>query len=188
MKTILVTAFEPFGGRTENASAEAMNRLPDRIGEYSVRKMLLPVVFGKAAEKVPEEDFSCIFLLGEAGRDLVTPEATARNFRDARIPDNEGHQPRNEKAVPDGPDFYHTSIPARDIAARMKGEGYAIAVSEDAGSFVCNDTFYLVGMKTEVPVEFIHVPATDGNAETVLRFIQLALENVCIEKQQRHNT
>ena len=45
------------------------------------------------------------------------------------------------------------------IVRQMKSEGYPIEISEDAGAFVCNDTFFLTGTGTPVPVEFIHVPA-----------------------------
>lgn len=175
MSTILITAFEPFGGQAVNASAEVLKQLPDRIGGHEVRKLLLPVVFGRAAEKV-EGAYDRVFLLGEAGRETVTPETTARNIRSARIPDNDGHQPQGEKILEDGPDEYRTAIPAAAIVERMIGEGCRIAVSDDAGTFVCNDTFYLVGMRQKAPVEFIHVPNvfTEEVVAVVRRFIELA--------------
>ena len=182
MKRILITAFEPFGGRKTNASAEVLKRLPGRIGEYEVDKVQLPVVFGKAAEKVPREGYESVFLLGEAGRDLVTPETTARNLREARIPDNEGNQPKGGEIAADGQEEYHTSIPVEDIVEQMKEEGYEIAVSSDAGSFVCNDTFYLVGTGSSVPVEFIHVPCRmeEGIYETVYRFVERAVSSISL--------
>ena len=183
MKEILITAFEPFGGSPQNASAEVLRLLPDRIGECHVRKLLLPVVFGKAAEIVLQQEADAVFMLGEAGgRASVTPERLARNLRDARIPDNEGNQPKNEKILPDGAAEYHTGIPVEHIVRQMRNEGYSVAESEDAGAFVCNDTFYLVGMHGKVPVEFVHCPAETGRAkeyaETVRRFIELALSEI----------
>ena len=177
MKKILITAFEPFDGRETNASSEVLKSLPEQIGEYTVHKMLLPVVFGKAAGQISAEPFDYIFLLGEAGRNLVTPETTARNIRDARIPDNEGNQPIGETIISGGMETYHTAIPVKKIVEQITGEGYAIEVSEDAGTFVCNDTFYLVGTGTGRPVEFIHVPSAGaaGAANTVCRFIELAV-------------
>ena len=56
MKEILITAFEPFGGSPRNASAEVLRLLPDEISGCSVRKMLLPVIFGKAAEAVLQQE------------------------------------------------------------------------------------------------------------------------------------
>lgn len=176
MKTILITAFEPFGGKKTNASAEVLQQLPEQIGEAHVRKQLLPVVFGKAAESV-SGTYDFIFLLGEAGRETVTPETTARNLRSARIPDNEGNQPENEPIATDGPEQYRTAVQVQALVEEMQKEGYRINVSDDAGNFVCNDTFYLVGTGHKEPVEFIHVPTayTEDAPGTVCRFIELAV-------------
>ena len=61
----------------------------------------------------------------------------------------------------------------------MSREGEAVAVSSDAGAYVCNDTYYLTGVGSRVPVVFIHVPAVPENAAayagTVRRFIELAV-------------
>ena len=180
MKRILITAFEPFGGKSRNASSETLRLLPDEIAGLEVRKLLLPVVFGKAAEKALEQEADAVFLLGEAGgRSEVTPEKRAKNIRDARIPDNEGNQPNNRPVLPGGAEEYRTAVPVERIVAQMRREGYRIAVSEDAGAFVCNDTFYLVGTGSRVPVVFIHCPAEPERARefagAVARFIGLAL-------------
>jgi hypothetical protein len=51
MEKILITGFEPFGARTENASWEAVSRLPEQIGAYQLVKKRLPTVFGQAADE-----------------------------------------------------------------------------------------------------------------------------------------
>ena len=191
MKKILITAFEPFGDRDINASGAVLWNLPDRIGEYVVFKKVLPVVFGKAAEDVfagtsddllhgqDADDYAFIFLLGEAGRGTVTPETTARNIRTARILDNEGNAPVDQRISSSGPEYYHTAVPVEEIVGSMKVEGYEIEASHDAGTFVCNDTFYLVGVRSQVPVDFIHVPvaASEAATDTVKRFIELAVKH-----------
>ena len=40
MKKLLITGFEPFGGETINPSWEAVARLPEQIGEYTLTKCL----------------------------------------------------------------------------------------------------------------------------------------------------
>ena len=179
---ILITAFEPFGGKERNASAEVLRLLPEEINGQEVRKILLPVVFGRAAETAAAagQGADAVFLLGEAGgRRAVTPEIRAVNLRDARIPDNAGMQPKGEKILPDGPDEYRTRIAVRRITERMRAEGYAAEASEDAGTFVCNETFYLTGVKLRAPAGFIHCPADPDRAaeyaETVRRFIETAV-------------
>ena len=180
MKKILITAFEPFGKREVNASAAVLEQLPGEISGCAAEKVLLPVVFGKAAEKALRFPADYIFLLGEAGgRDTVTPEIRGVNLRDARIPDNEGNMPKADKILPDGPEEYRTAFPAEEAVRKMKAEGYRIEVSEDAGRYVCNDTFFLTGIRSRVPVAFIHVPADAERAGeyagTVRRFIELCV-------------
>ena len=177
---ILITAFEPFGGESVNTSEEVLRRIPERIGGHTVEKLVLPVAFGKAAEQVLKYGAEQIFLLGEAGRrKTVTPETRAKNLRDARIPDNEGYKPEGEPIIPAGPEFYFCRYPVRGIVSRMREEGYAVEASDDAGTYVCNDTFYAVGARSERPVSFIHVPHRESGigelAETVTRYIELAI-------------
>ena len=183
MEKILITAFEPFGGSDRNVSGEVLKRLPDVFFGIPVEKLILPVCFQKAAENVLKHPAGCVFLLGEAGgRKEVTPERRAVNLRNARIPDNDGFQPKNEKILESGPDEYRSVIPVDEIVREMQSEGYSVAVSQDAGTYVCNDTFYLVGTGTSVPVEFIHVPAVPEKADDYARsageYIRRAVESL----------
>ena len=181
MKKMLITAFEPFGGSGINTSALVLERLPERIGAYEVEKTLLPVVFRKAAEAALRCPADAVFLLGEAGgRETVTPECRGRNLRDARIPDHEGNRPSGERILPDAPEEYRSVFPLEEIIEQMRTEGYGIMLSEDAGTYVCNDTFFLTGIQSPVPVQFIHVPAKPEEAgeysRTVGRFIELCMK------------
>ena len=167
-KIILVTGFEPFGGQTVNASWEAVKRLPEEIGGFQVIKCQLPVVFGKAAAKALEEirrtEAVLVFLTGEAGgREWVTPELLARNAR-VDLADNEGYIPQEgEVIVEGGPDVIRTGMHVEKIVGKM--QDFPISVSENAGRYVCNDLFYLTlhaMQNTDVPVDFVHVPYTEG--------------------------
>ena len=180
MNKILITAFEPFGGKTANASSAVLEQLPEKIAGYAAEKMLLPVVFGQAAEKALSVPADAVFLLGEAaGRSTVTPEFRGKNLREARIPDNAGYMPAGEKILSGGPEEVFCRFPVQEIVERMQAEGYVIAVSEDAGSFVCNDTFYLVSFQSTAPVSFIHVPAEPERAtefaDVMKRYIECCL-------------
>ena len=48
MKKLLITGFEPFDNETINPSWDAVCRLPEEIGEYSLTKLLIPVIFGES--------------------------------------------------------------------------------------------------------------------------------------------
>lgn len=166
MKKILVTGFDPFGGETINPAWETVKLLPGQIGDKMIDRLMIPTVYGKAGAKVIErieEAGPCIVLMvGQAGgRKNVTPEAIAINLRDARIDDNEGKRPWNEKVCEDGPAAYFETVGAHDIVTRLKEEGYPVELSYSAGTFVCNDVFYAVSHYCAgrgIRCEFVHVP------------------------------
>ena len=176
MKKLLITGFEPFGNCPKNPSWMAVEALPEQVGEYRLKKLSLPTVFGKAGETVLEAakawEPDVILCIGQAGgRDAVTPERIAVNIRDARIPDNAGNQPRGEFVAADGPAAYFATVPVTRMAQAIRDREIPAAVSNSAGAYVCNDTLYMLlhaysGTKTRVG--FIHVPNTPELGEPSL--------------------
>jgi pyroglutamyl-peptidase len=178
MDKILVTGFEPFGGRTENASWEAVRRLPEQIGAYSIVKKRLPTVFGQAAEQAVQaaQDVSPAFVLcvGEAGTGKrLHLEQIGINLRCATIPDNAGAQPMNQPIRPDGADGYFATIPVQTAVTELRQMGVPVDVSYSAGTYVCNDLLYSVlyaHRNTPVKCGFIHVP-TDMEYEELSDYL-----------------
>jgi pyroglutamyl-peptidase len=194
MKTILVTGFEPFGGETVNPSGEIARALDGRVlGRRRITGAVLPCVFGAANAELrrlvrtvrPE----LVICLGQAGgRAEITPERVAINVDDARIPDNAGAEPVDERIVARGPAAYWSALPIKAIVAALRKDGIPAAVSQTAGTFVCNHVFY--GLMHElhrrrgVRGGFIHVPflpeQTKGEPSlplaTMLRAVELAVE------------
>lgn len=177
MKKLLITGFEPFGGEKINPSWQAVLRLPDQIGEYTLTKLCIPVVFGKAAEKVIEAARGlrpdAILCIGQAGgRKSVTPELVGLNLRHASIPDNDGNQPLDEPVISGGENALFSTLPARKIAKAMGEGGILSQVSYSAGAYVCNDVLYslLSYFKgTQTAVGFIHVPyCSEQNKEPAM--------------------
>ena len=166
MKRLLITGFDPFGGASINPSWEAVRRLPDQIGDYELRKLEIPTVFGKATEAVLDVartfEPDVILCVGQAGgRAAVTPERIAVNIRDARIPDNAGNQPQGEPVAADGPAAYFSSLDPVVVRDGICAVGIDSVISNSAGAFVCNDTLY--GLLhhyagTDVRVGFVHIP------------------------------
>ena len=166
MKKLLITGFEPFGGEKMNPSWDAVSRLSESIGEYSLTKLSVPVVFDKAVacvtaaadELLPD----AILCIGQAGgRGAVTPELVAINHRHAKIPDNEGNQPRDEQIILGGTAAYFSTVPVRKIVEAINASGVASDVSYSAGAYVCNDLLYGLLNRyngSDVRVGFIHVP------------------------------
>ncbi len=169
-KRLLITGFDAFGGSEENPSWMAVSQLPEQIGSFTLKKCMLPTVYGKAAEIVLDvtKEFQphVILCVGvAAGRDAVTPERIAVNIRDARIPDNAGNQPQGEFVAADGPAAYFATVPVVNMAQAIREAGIPASVSNTAGAFVCNDTLYSLlhhYAGTDTCVGFIHVPALPG--------------------------
>lgn len=165
-KRLLITGFDPFGGEDINPAWEAVKALPDQIGEFTLRKLQIPTVFGLAARQVLEtaEEFRphVILCVGQAGgRAAVTPERIAVNIRDAKIPDNAGNRPEGEPVEPQGPAAYFSTLPVKAMADAIQAAGLPGQVSNSAGAFVCNDTLYLLlhhYAGTDTRVGFVHVP------------------------------
>ena len=189
---ILVTAFDPFGGEKINPAQQAVERLADTIGEAKIHKLIVPTVFGKAAENVIEEMNAlhpdAVICVGQAGgRKSVTPERVAINVMDANITDNIGQQPVDEVIVADGPAAYFSTLPIKKMVQAIRDAGLPGDVSNSAGTFVCNSLLYSVLHHTAMNMPqtravFVHVPyipeqtaGKDGVASMPLEDIVRAL-------------
>ena len=165
-RKLLITGFDPFGKDTINPSWEAVQRLPDVVGDFALCKLQIPTVFGKAANCVLQQaeifQPDVILCVGQAGgRGAVTPERIAVNIRDARITDNAGVQPQDELVVHDGPAAYFSTVPVVEMADAIQKSQLPADVSNSAGTFVCNDVLYTLLHHyhgTATKVGFIHVP------------------------------
>ncbi len=168
MKTVLLTGFEPFGGESINPSGEIARQLHGTvIGGHRVTGALLPCVFGAAITELKKQVRATrpalIICVGQAGgRAEITPERVAINVDDARIPDNAGRQPVDRPVVRGGPAAYWSTLPVKAIVAELRRREIPAAVSQTAGTFVCNHVFY--GLMHELRKQkkvrggFIHVP------------------------------
>ena len=170
MKTLLLTGFEPFGGQAVNTSWEVVKHLPEKIGDFRIVTLQVPVVFDLAAktviEKADEVRPDAILCLGQAsGRTAITPEYVAINLRTASIPDNAGNEPQDMPVVEGGPDAIFATLPVRKMAEAITQAGMPAEVSYSAGTYVCNDLMYGLlhhYQGTGVKVGFIHVPELEG--------------------------
>lgn len=166
MKNLLITGFDPFGGEKINPAWEAVSRLPERIGHYSIHPLQIPTQFSAAFQKIlkaaEEIHPDIIISIGQAGgRKAVTPEMVAINWKDSRITDNAGIMPIDEKICEDGPDAYFATVPVRKMTNAIEAAGLPGTVSYTAGTFVCNEVMYSLlhhFKQTTVLSGFIHVP------------------------------
>ena len=145
---VLITGFDSFGNETINPSNLAVNSLPDSIGDIIIKKVTIPIVI-------------CVGQAG--GRDKITVERVAINIDDARIPDNDNNSPIDEKIRQDGENAYFSSLPIKAIVETLINNNIPAAISNTAGTFVCNhimyESLYLANTKyTDIETGFIHIP------------------------------
>lgn len=167
-RTAILTGFEPFDNNPVNPSWEAVAALPDQIGIFRIEKLRLPVTF-KGAFAMLERSIrdlcpDLVICTGLAEkRNAVTVERVAINIDDARIPDNEGFQPIDMVIDYAAPNAYFSNLPVKQIIKAVSEFGVSAAISESAGTYVCNNLMFrlLHLMATEMPMMmggFIHVP------------------------------
>lgn len=165
---VLITGFDPFGGEKINPAWEAVRALPDNIDGIEVVKLQIPTVFKKSAKKLFENIDSVkpdvVICVGQAGgRYEFSVERVAINVDDGRIPDNDGYQPVDSTVFEDGENAYFSTLPIKAIVEEVKKAGIPAAVSNTAGTYVCNHImysllYYLNKNNLNIKGGFIHVP------------------------------
>ena len=184
----LVTGFEPFGGDRINPSFEALKRLPLRLGALDIVTAALPVAYGGALptlrEAIGASAPNIVLCTGLAGgRAELSLERVAINIDDARIPDNDGDQPIDRPVVAGAPAAYFATLPIKAAAATLRDAGVPAAVSNSAGTFLCNHVFY--GLMHEAALGghrfrggFLHVPYLPSQAARLPGMPSMALEQI----------
>lgn len=172
MPRILVTGFEPFGDEKENPSAWVAEEAGAELARrgFDAHSAVLPVSFKRCGEalaqlleKLKPDVAVALGLAG--GITHVRLERVAINLKDASRPDNDGAQPVDEPIDPSGPAAYFSTLPLRRILERLRGEGVPAAISNSAGTFLCNYAMYLLLRYADLHgypgrAGFIHLPYT----------------------------
>ena len=183
----LVTGFEPFGGDGINPSSLALPKLKKRIRGVAVHTAELPCSFAHSAAalrvaiaEVKPDIVLCVGLAG--GRAELCLERVAINVQDARIRDTDGKQPIEKPVVKAGPAAHFATLPVKACVAEMRKAGLPAAVSNTAGTFVCNHIFYALmhRIATQPALAhtrggFVHVPYLPEQAASKPGFASMAL-------------
>lgn len=191
---VLLSGFAPFDGAATNESWEAVREAVPALVARGVdaEAVELPVEFGTASERLAEAVRGLrprlVVAVGlAAGRTAITPERVAINIRDARIPDNAGASPVDEPVVPGAPVGRFSTLPVKAMVAALEADEVPAAVSQTAGTYVCNDVFYALQhlLATDPALEgirggFVHVPSADvvdspTAARALVRMVEVAL-------------
>lgn len=184
MVRILVTGFEPFGDHKTNISMDILENVPERLTisdpwnsyrdkilpnqQIFVEKMVLTVDKNGSnaiAKRLDQgEVWDAIIHLGLCDScDQIRLETTAKNVLDMRISDNSGRMVKDSK-------LGESDILADDsLIQRLSYPPVKhLSKSNDAGSFICNETYYQTLLKlstkclqNRIQCCFIHLPSED---------------------------
>ena len=147
----------------------------DRIEGLQVHALQLPCVFARAGallhqalRKHRPHDRAVTRTCSRAYRDDA--ERVAINLADARICDNAGAQPLDQRLRARGPAAYFGTLPVKAMVAALQAQGLPAAVSHSAGTYVCNAVFYelmhALSRRRGVRGGFMHVPLATGDDAT----------------------
>jgi len=184
----LVAGFEPFGGEPVNPAAQALHALPPEVAGLAVATVQLPTVFDRCAAvleaAIEAHDPAIVLAIGQAGgRAELCLERVAVNIDDARIADNDGHQPIDRPVVRGGPAAYFATLPIKAAVAALREAGLPAAVSNTAGTFVCNHLFYalmhLAALREgRFRAGFLHLPYLPSQAARQPGAASMALADI----------
>lgn len=194
---VLLTGFEPFGGETVNPSWEAVRALRGRrIAGHRVAVARLPTAFGDALAALDAALAATrprlVIAVGQAGgRDRLSLERVAINVDDARIADNHGRQPIDQPVIAGAPAAYFSTLPIKAALAALTDAGIPAAISQSAGTYVCNHVFYglmhALTQRRGARGGFVHIPFLPAQAahhrsapsmtlDTVIAALRLIIE------------
>lgn len=170
-KKLLLTGFEPFGKEKINPSGLAVRELNgNRISGVAIVGVELPVAFQKAGKLLQQSihEVRPVAVISSgvaAGRSQISLERVAINVMDAPRGDNEGRKPRDEPILRDAPAAYFSTLPIRSIVRDLTRAGIPAAISNTAGTHLCNYSMYaglhyVASENLRIPCGFIHLPQT----------------------------
>jgi pyroglutamyl-peptidase len=184
----LVTGFDPFGGDEVNPSSLAVSRLKKKIGKVTVVTAVLPTSYARSAsvlrEAIDKTKPDIVLCVGQAGgRTELCLERVGINVQDARIPDNDRNQPIDVPVLAEGPAAYFATLPIKACVAEMRKAGLPAAVSNTAGTFVCNHILYslmdiIVGHPVRMRGGFLHIPYVPEQAARLGGAPSMAVDDI----------
>lgn len=190
MKTVLITAFEPYDRWSSNSSWEALVALTRELPTApKVVTRRYPVDFEKTRAKLAEDlaaNYDFTLHLGQApGSSRVHLEAVALNIA------GESQQSPDDfrTLVPGGPAAYRTSLPLASWAAKIRAASIPVQVSYHAGTYLCNAILYLAQhlaaerqLKTQSA--FIHLPLSPAQVLSERHDVPSLPTSLCAEALQ----
>lgn len=149
MNKTAVIGFGPFGKVKNNPSAKLVKELARM--KPDVESFVLPSRFDEATQGI-----SKIIELNPAKLVMFGYSSKAKGFKIERYG-------KNKKGLKDSPDFYETDFDLNSLVKKLLSANLPAYISEDAGSFVCNHTYFvaldkIVNRNLKTKCLFVHIP------------------------------
>ena len=177
--TVLVTGFDPFQGAPFNPSGEVAQRVTGASGH------VLPTSYERAKRQIEvllsEHQPSLVIMLGlHDNTEQPLLERFAINVDDSLTPDNDGETRSGRPIRDDGPAAFRTDLDLAGMQASLSKQGFDVGVSNHAGAFVCNHTYYcaFAAAPEETSCLFIHIPPADPEDKASLNDMARLVEAV----------
>lgn len=166
---VLVGHFDAFGTAPFNNSERVAKQLLEKMKDHpevELRLCSLNTVFDKSFYQLEDcykaaREPKMVLGLGESNCNFKI-ETMARNLDKTKGPDNEGIERNNTVIVKDAPKEFGFNYPLAQMYCSLpQKERSRLEVSNNAGSFVCNNLAYqFAWMYQDAVFGFIHVPAS----------------------------
>ena len=182
----LITGFEPFTtGRGLRLATNPTAAIARSLGETlpHATGAVLPVSFKETKEALRAlyrevEPAHWIGMGFAPHRETIDIEVIALNVEHAPTGDNDGDTPSMRPVIEGAPLAYRAVHDLRPLCEALDGHGAAAQLNFHAGTFLCNQVFYLgcheVVQSTLATATFIHVPPMaeyQGFKEALARYV-----------------
>jgi pyroglutamyl-peptidase len=176
MRRVLLTGFGAYAEEADNPSGAIAARLDgSQTDGVVIHGLVLPVKSARVGatlrEAIARISPDVVLVTGVTpGRAAVSVERVAINAQDFPIPDVDGLEPVDEPVVEGGPSAYFSQLPIKAILSAWRARRIPAYVSNSAGTYVCNQTFYLARHLTEgtkAIAGLVHIPLSSSNAAGV---------------------
>eukprot|EP01026_Neomeris_dumetosa_P077756 TRINITY_DN8398_c0_g1_i5.p1 TRINITY_DN8398_c0_g1~~TRINITY_DN8398_c0_g1_i5.p1 ORF type:complete len:236 (-),score=34.66 TRINITY_DN8398_c0_g1_i5:170-877(-) len=199
----IITGFSSFYGVDDNPSALLSQEIASDFKKICNQELEVATILNVAGDDVRkwivgqqhqianrgnQEEIVWLHLGVDTVRNCYFLENRAINNATFRCPDNKNWCPTEEKINQEHPFNSHlyTDLDTEQIAARMRLKGFDINLSDDAGKFVCNWTYYLsLTDSLQFPGKwhslFVHVPSLEKESLEEQKVVLTALvQEICI--------
>lgn len=188
MNKVLLIGFEPFAGYPSNPSKTLVSEAADQGREgWEIDVAILPVrwreIHAALRNALTQSEPQWVLAFGlAANRQAISLERVAINLLDFSLPDNTGEMITEQAILPGGATAYFSGLPLRRLNSALIRAGIPTEISCTAGTFCCNQAFYLLAHESNhwqrFRGGFIHLPCTPDLAAQIGKTASIPLDTM----------